>query len=70
MPCKSSLLISYLETYVSRPEHWLRDKIAINVSKEHHGALCCDYKTHPKALTTPVFAESQYGDLKQHGIFG
>jgi hypothetical protein len=34
------LFVSYLETYLNRLEFWLRDwRIAINVSKEHRGAL-------------------------------
>jgi hypothetical protein len=49
MSCKPSLLVSYLETYLIRLEHWLWDWwIAINFSKSTV-VLFDKTEMHPKA---------------------
>jgi hypothetical protein len=63
------LLVSYLETYLGRLEHWLRSRvIAVNVS---NNMVVLIAKT-AKAQTSPVFRGASTGVkmLGEHGSAG
>jgi hypothetical protein len=66
----TTLLVGYLETYLGRLEHWLRDRrITINVSK---APLCSLLRLRDSSQKPDQssFSESQYSGSKQHGNLG
>jgi hypothetical protein len=65
-----SLVVGYLEAYLGRLEHWLRDwRIAINVSKSTV-VLFVEAARRVQNPEQCSFSESPYSGSKQHGILG
>jgi hypothetical protein len=63
-----SLPVGYLEIYLGRLQHWLRDwRIPINISEKHRRSLLRQ-QLASKSPDKSSFSEDQYSLSKQHSV--